>query len=787
MNILVANSVTEARKMLIQRVRKTVLSFSVVISLLVVTILSTASIAYAQDSFVVDDIRIEGLQRITPGTAFNYVSVKVGDRFDDALSIKVIRDLYKTGFFKNVRIDQKGNDLVIVVDENPSIDSITTTGNKAFNNEILDGVLSENGLAQGEIYSPNVLDDVVKELKAQYLNIGKYNAKVQLDAQNLPRNRVALALNIREGKTAKIKKITIIGNKYFSNKEILSRFTSRTNKGLNPFSKANQYSKDKVTGDIETLRSMYQNEGFVDFEIVSSRVSISPQKDGVFLTLNVNEGARFKVSQFTLNGRLILPETDLLPLVSIRPGEYYSRADVDSSIQAISEKLADEGYASARILPVPEFNRDESTVAFRININPGKVVYVRRIDISGNEKTNSEVIRRELRQLEGAALSPSAVQRSRTRLNRLGFFDEVDIKTTPVPGKPDQVDLAVSVKEAQTGNFLFGVGYSEGDGLILQIQTSQNNFLGTGKSVRFSADTTGSSDSVNIGYTDPYITDSGISRSVNFEVENLDSAEADTSDFLTETIGLNVLYRFPLGEDLSFSLGGGVEKIELISTDSTAPEIAPFIEQFPENTQFNLNTRLTYDTRDSLLYTTSGSNNRLGLDIAVPGSDLEFYKLSLSSAYYLQLTERSAFKLGGEVSIGDGYGDTDGLPFYENFYAGGANTVRGYAPRSLGPRDSSEDQDPLGGDKRLLLNASLLLPMPGSDSKSQRFSLFVEGGQVFGADDSIDVSSLRWSAGLGFNWITPVGPLSLSYAIPINDEDGDDVDRIQFSIGRLLQ
>lgn len=760
------------------------------IALAIVLVLSFSSannLALAQDSFTVNDIRIEGLQRITPGTAFNYVPIKIGDQFDDVVSVRVIRDLYQTGFFKNVRIDQNDNDLVIVVEENPSIDSIDITGNKAFPDEVLTNVLQDSGLRQGEIYSPNVLEQVVKELKAQYLNIGKYTAEVQLDAKNLSRNRVALSLNIREGKTARIKKITIIGNRYFSNAQILKRFSSRDKKGWNPFSKANQYSKDKVTGDIETLRSMYQNEGFVDFEITSSRVSISPNKDGIYLTLNIAEGKRFKVSQYTLNGRLIVDEAELLPLVSIRPGDYYSRADVDNSIQAISERLANEGFAGARIVPVPEFDRDAGTVSFSININPGKVVYVRRIDIIGNEKTNGEVIRRELRQLEGAPLSPSLIQRSRVRLQRLSFFETVDIKTVPAADDANQVDLEVIVEERSTGNFVFGIGFSEDDGLILQTEISQSNFLGTGKAVRFAADTTGSADSASFGFTDPYITDSGVSRSIDFRARQLDSAEADTSDFLSESISLNVLYNFPLGEYLSFSLGGGAERIDLIATDSTPPEIAPFIAENPENDQFSLTSRLSYDTRDSLLYTTSGVNNRISFEVALPGSDLEFYKVNISSDYFLPLTERAAFKLGAEVSIGDGYGDTDGLPFYENFFAGGASTVRGFAPRSLGPLDTSDDRDPLGGSQRLLINAALLFPVPGSTSQSQRLSLFIDGGQVYADGDSFDVSSLRWSAGIGFNWLTPVGPLSLSYGVPLNDEDGDDVDRFQFSIGRLLQ
>ncbi len=743
--------------------------------------------AMAQDSFVVNDIRVQGLQRITPGTVFNYLPVKIGDNFDKNVSVNAIRELYKTGFFKNVSIKQDDNDLIVIVDENPSIDSIAFTGNKAFADEILKQVLQDGGLREGEIYKPSVLELVVKQLKAQYLNIGKYSAQAEIDVKTLDRNRVALSLNVREGKTAKIKKIAIIGNEFFSDKAILSRFKSRTGKGLNPFSKANLYSKDKVTGDIETLRSLYQNAGFVDFEIVSSRVSISPEKDGIYLTLNVNEGKRFRVSQFTLNGRLIVEEAQLLPLVSIKPGGYYSRADVDETVKTLSERMADEGYADARIVPVPEFDRDNATVSFAININPNRVVYVRRIEIVGNAKTNDEVVRRELRQLEGAPFSPSQVQRSKVRLQRLSFFETVDIKTQPVPDSPDQVDLTVEVLERPTGNFLFGVGYSGDDGVIVQAEITQANFLGTGKSFEFGIDTTGSADSVRFNFTDPYLTTSGVQRTISFRGQRLDSSEADTSDFLTETLGVNLSYRFPISEYSTFSIGGGLERVDLISTDSTPPEIGPFIEEHPENNQISINSRLAYDTRDSLLYTTSGWYNKVDVELATPGSDLEYYKASASSAYYLPLTERSAFKLGANIAYGDGYGDIDGLPFFKNYYAGGNSTVRGYRARSLGPRDSSEDSDPLGGSKRVLFNATLLLPFPGIDTQSQRIGLFVDAGQVYASDQSIDLSELRFSAGIGLNWLTPVGPLSLSYGVPLNDEEGDDIDRVQFSIGRLLR
>lgn len=477
-------------------------------------------------------------------------------------------------------------------------------------------------------------------------------------------------------------------------------------------------------------------------------------------------------------------------MVAIRPGSYYVQRDVEETVSAISERLADEGYAAARISPVPSYDKTAGTVSYAINVNPGKTVYVRRIEISGNENTTEEVIRRELRQIEGSQLSPSAVRLSKQRLQRLGFFEDVNIRSKAVAGLSDQVDLEVAVKEISTGSLTFGLGYSDDDGLIIQTAVSQANFLGTGKSVRFSADTSGRTDSISVGYTNPYVTKSGVSRSINFHASRIDSSEGegDTADFLTEDLGLDIRYRFPLGENLSWSLGAGVEKIQLETTSNSPPEIESFINANPDNTQLSLSTRLGYDTRDSSIYTTSGVNNRISAEIAAPGSDLEFYKIEASTDYFIPLTERATFRLGADVSIGEGFGDTEELPFYENFYAGGANSVRGFSSRSLGPRDSGEDADPLGGDKRVLVSAGLLLPVPGSEGKSQRLTIFVDGGQVYAPDDSIDLSDLRFSAGIGINWIIPgLGPLSLSYGVPLNEEPGDEEDRIQFSIGRVFQ
>jgi len=759
---------------------------------LLVGFVANASVATAQtaNSFTVQDIRVEGLQRVSPATVFEIMPVKIGDTVTSGSSTSVIRDLYASGLFKDVSIDQRGSDLIINVVENPSIAAISFVGNKEFKDEILNPVAVENKLAPGDVLKSSVLGKFVDALKDQYLNLGKYNASIKTDVKPLSNNRVNVVVDINEGKTASVKKISVIGNQFYSNSQILKRFDSKSKRGLNPFGASNQYSKDKVTGDIEKLRSMYQNAGFADFEVVSSRVSISPKKDGVYLTLNINEGERYKVKQFSLNGRLVVPEAELLPLVSIRPGSYYSQQDVEKTVSAIAERLADEGYAKARVSPVPSFDKNDGSVSYSINVNPGKTVYVRRIEIVGNESTSEDVIRRELRQIEGSSLSPSAVRLSKERLQRLGYFEDVNITSKSVAGQNDAVDLQVNVKELSTGSFTFGLGYSGDDGLIIQTSVAQSNFLGTGKSVRFAADTSGRTDSLSVGYTNPYVTDSGVSRSISFRASRVDSSdgEGDTADFLTEDVGLNVRYRFPLGEHLSWSLGAGVERIDLSTTTESPPEIVQFIEANPENTQGNIFTRLGYDTRDSSIYTTTGVNNRISAEVAFPGSDLEFYKIEASSDYFIPLTERAAFRIGADIAVGGGYGDTSELPFYENYFAGGANSVRGYSSRSLGPRDSSEDQDPLGGDKRVLVGASILLPMPGSEGKSQRLTLFVDGGQAFGSDESIDLSNLRYSAGVGLNWIIPgLGPMSISYGVPLNEEEGDEEDRFQFNVGRVFQ
>lgn len=765
---------------------------SIVIALAMTTMMSSA---IAQQSFVVSDIRVKGLQRISAGSIFNYLPVKVGDSFEPSGSSDLIRELYKTGFFKDIELSTDGTAIVIDVVEYPSITQIEFAGNKLIKEESLREALSGNDFVEGRVFQPNVLEQVKQELKRQYLNQGKYNAQVGTEVTELPRNRVKVKLHVKEGPTAKIKKINIVGNEYFSDKMLRDEFESTDSVPFWKFwGSADQYSKDKVSGDLETLRSFYQNQGFLDFNITSNQVSISPEKDGIFLTVNVDEGERYTVSSFVLNGQLVVPEDELLPYVFIAPGRTYSRRDVDNTIEFISDRLAEEGYSYAEVVPVPDVNREDNSIAFSINIKPGRRVYVRRIDVVGNQLTNDEVIRRELRQTEGGAFSPSRVNRSKIRLQRLSFFDEVEIETVPVAGREDQVDLEVVVKERPTGQFLFGLGFSGDDGALIQASVSQSNLFGTGNQLNFNVQRSDIVESLSIQYTDPYYTKSGISRTIGLTGRKIDSARANTSEFFTETLGLNVRYLFPINESNSFSLGAGLEQIDLKPGINSSPEVLDFIAENPDNSLFSITSAFAHDTRDSLLYPTSGRNFRLSAEVTAPGSDLEYYRLNLESSYYYPFTRKAALKLSADIGYGDGYGDTDGLPFFKNYFAGGSRSVRGFEARSLGPRDQGRFRQPFGGSKRVLLNATLLLPV-GDGALDKRLQLFVDGGQVFSNDQSIEVDDIRFSAGVGFNWISPVGPLSVSYSIPLNEVEadplngiiGDEIEKFQFSVGSLIQ
>lgn len=743
--------------------------------------------AWALQSFVISDIKVEGLQRIAPGTVFNYLPLKVGDRIDDIGAQDAIKALFKTGFFKDVRLRQDGTTLVVEVEERPSIAGVKFIGNSEIPDDALQKVLRDVGLVEGRIYDSAIMDRLVQELKNQYLNLGKYAAEIKPTATPLERNRVDLTVEIIEGETAKIKRINIVGNEKFSESKLLGRLGSSTGGMLSYFTKSDRYSKQKLAADLETLKSFYHDQGYLDFNIESTQVTISPDKEGVFIAIAVREGERYTITGYELAGKLPVPEAELNKLIKIKPGEVYSRKKITAASKAISDRLSNEGYAFASVNAAPQVNKEKHEAKFTFFVDAGRPVTVRRINISGNSVTQDDVIRRELRQLEGATFSAEKLQRSKVRLQRLGFFDDITIDTPAVPGSPDQVDVNITVKERSTGSLLFGVGYSDSDGFLVQASLSQRNLFGTGKEMTLTLDNSSVTDVYFLEYTDPYFTQDGISAGINAFYRSVDTAEADTAEYIVNSYGAGFDFRIPVTEYNSLAAGIGYERVDLEATAETPPEILAFIAQNPTSDLYKATGAFAIDTRDSILYTTRGMLHRLSGEVTIPGSDLEFWKASYTAALFLPLSEFWAFKVSAEYGQGDGYGDTDELPFFKNFFAGGASTVRGYESRSLGPRDSGPTPEPLGGDRRVLVNAGLLVPFPGSTDKDKRFELFVDGGQVWGPDQKLELGDMRYSAGLAFNWYSVLGPLSISYGIPLNKKPGDEEERLQITLGRFFR
>ncbi len=741
----------------------------------------------AIESFVVSDIRVEGLQRISAGTVFNYLPIKVGDRIDDDTAQQSIRALYQTGFFDDVQLEQEGTILIVIVKERPSIANIEFKGNKALDKDTLMEGMKQIGFVEGRVFNQSILDRVVQELKNQYFAQGKYGAEIETIVTPLERGRVSVTVDITEGETAKIKQINIVGNEAFSEKDLQKRFKLSTPTVFSFLSKKDRYSKQKLSADLESLRSYYQDQGYLDFDIESTQVSITADKRDIYITINIIEGEKYTVSDFSIKGRLVVPESELISLVTINPSDTYSRKEVSASRKVIADRLADEGYAFTNVRAVPEIDKENRAVSFTFIVDPGRRIYVRRINISGNTTTRDAVIRREMRQLEGAWYSASKIQRSRVRLQRLGFFDDVKIDTPTVAGSPDQVDVNIEVKERATGSVLFGVGFSDADGLLLQASVSQRNLFGTGRELNLSFDNSSVTRVINLQYLNPYHTIDGISRGFNLFRREVDAEEANTAEYVTDTTGLGVNYRFPLSEFNSLNAGLSFERVDLESTPETPPEILSFIEQSPSNDIVPFKGSVAHDTRDSILYATTGLLNRLSWELALPGLDLEYYKLNYRLAWYRPVTAKMVFKAAGELGYGDGYRDTEELPFFKNFFAGGAGTVRGYKARSLGPRDSGDTPEPLGGSRRVLTNVELLFPIPGTEAKDKRFSIFVDGGQVYGPNADVDLSDMRFSTGIAFNWFSPLGPLSVSYGAPINKKDGDETENVQVTIGRFFR
>ena len=745
--------------------------------------------ARAQSSgFVVSDIVVEGNERIDLGTVLTYLPVRTRDRFDPATdSARVLRALYETGLFDDVVIKRRGSNILVVeVEERPSIGSISINGNKKITQEELTRSLNQADIALGRVYNRSILETVERELRRVYFSAGNYGSEIDINVEELDRNRVALDIDITEGAVARIEHINIIGNKSFDESTLLKLLQSRQ-KPFNPFSSADEYSQVKLAADIETLRSYYQDSGFIRFEVDSTQVSISPDKRDIFVVINIREGERYTVRSVDLTGDFDVPKEELEPLLRVTTGDVFSRKDIVQSSNAISDRLGQDGFAFATVDVLPDINDESRDVGLTFVIKPGKRVYVRRITFTGQYKTRDEVLRREMRQLEGSRFSPALVNRSRIRLQRLAFMQSVSIRTPRVPGTDDQVDLEVTVQEGQSGSFSAGLGYGSDGGTTVNLAFQQDNLFGTGESLQFSFDNSRTTRQLSLSFRDPYFTDDGISRTVGAFIRETDTSNQEsTSRYLASTRGANVRFGVPLSEFSTFRVGLGYERTEIGTTSGTPDEIEDYIGVNGDTFDlFDINLGFTFDTRNRTVFATKGAVNRLSLEAIVPGSDLTFYKLGYRFEYFKPITERYTFSTTIRVDSGYGYGDFDELPFFKRYFAGGVRTLRGFRTGSLGPKDSLDNAR--GGDFRTLGTVEIIFPPPFVEEPgATRLSLFTDFGNVFTNYDEFDADEIRASYGLAFVWLSPVGPLTFSLSNPYNEEEGDRVQEFQFTIGSIF-
>ncbi|MEJ2403719.1 MAG: outer membrane protein assembly factor BamA [Candidatus Thiodiazotropha sp.] len=736
-------------------------------------------------AFIVEDIRVEGLQRISAGTVFNYLPVKTGDEVNAGNTAQIIRALHKTGFFQDIRLEREGNVLIVFVHERPAIAEINITGNKDLDTDALMTGLKDIGLAEGRVFKRALLEQVEQELNRQYFSRGKYGVKITSTVTHLERNRVGVDIEISEGLTARIKKINIIGNKAFDDEELLDELQLGVPAWYAIFSSRDKYSKQALSGDLETLRSYYLDRGYIDFKIDSTQVSITPDKKDIYITIALTEGDVFMLSDIKLAGELELPEEELFPLIHLRRGEVFSRKRLTASADRLNSKYSDAGYAFANVNSIPDIDRENHTVVITFFVDPGKRVYVRYINIAGNTTTRDEVIRREMRQMESAWFSGEKTRLSRERLQRLGFFNEVNMETPAVIGATDLVDVNINVSEAASGSLSAGVGYSETQGVLFNASITQNNFLGTGKRVSAAFDTSDATKKASLAYTDPYYTIDGVSQGYELSYRKTDFSELNISKYSTDVGRLGINFGIPVTEYDRLKFSMAYEHTTFYEGSSASNEIKDFIND--NGTKFNdfeLVGSWIHDNRDRAIFPNSGGRQVFTAEANTPGSDLQYYRLSYRNSHYFPLTNDLTLRLNGEMGYGDGYGNFDTLPFFRNFHAGGIGSVRGFEENSLGPEDSEGDS--MGANARIVGQMEILFPMFGDDFKDTvRGGWFVDAGNVFDLAGNEDITwdRFRASTGLMLSWFSPVGALSFSFGYPLKKEENDNTKTLQFRIG----
>jgi outer membrane protein insertion porin family len=788
----------------------------------------------ASQGFIVGDIRLEGLQRISEGTVYNYLPVNIGDQLDDRRIAEALRALYATGFFRDVEIRRDGGTLVVAVLERPSIESFEIKGNKDIKTEDLQRSMRNVGLAPGKTFDQSTLDEVTQYLTDQYFSRGKYGVSVETKVEEVAGNKVKLTIDIKEGKRARIRQINIAGNTAFDEEALREEFELQTPNWLSWYRQDDRYGREALSGDLEKLRSYYMDRGYANFAVTSTQVAIAPEKDDIFITVNVHEGDVYKVSELKLAGNMVVPESQLRRLIMLKPGDTYSLRDITATTEAMKLRLGLDGYAFATIDPVPQTNEETKEISITFVVDPKNRVYVRRINFNGTSGVNDEVFRREMRQLEGAYLSNANVERSKERVQRLPFIESVEVETNQVPGAADLVDVDFEIEEGLPGQFGGGVGYSESQSIILSGNFVHSNFMGTGNRVAAEINSGRYTKAFVFSHTDPYTTIDGVQRTVSVGYRDITQLTSATSDIDTETISASLNYDFPLTEYQYFGIGVSAQKAELLGTENgSAFQVLEWLRNngnsrvrcydvIPDadcndafeteiiSSDFNtyeLNLGWRYDSRNRALFATRGMRHRFNVSYTLPGSDVEFWNVSYDLLQFVPIWRDFTLMFNAELAYGRALGDTTAMPPYRQYFAGGPESVRGFRESRLGPKDNFGR--PYGGNIKMVAQTELLLPMPEKWRNSARFSLFFDIGNVFNDQDipffgpsnlglepvdyDFSYDELKQSAGVAVQWLAPLGVFRFSYALPLNDERedrpdrwGDETEGFQFSIGQAF-
>jgi outer membrane protein insertion porin family len=792
-----------------------------VVQTLFLTLIATIANA---DVFQIQDIRLEGLQRVSAGTVFSAMPVNVGDLVDENAVKGITRTLFRTGYFDDIKVARDGDVLIVAVKERPAVSEITFEGNKAIETDQLMKALRDNGLAEGQIFRESILEGMVQELQRQYVAQGRYGAVVTPEVVELPQNRVEIKVDVKEGDVARIRHINIVGNRDFDEKDLLDEFELDTTGWLSWITSDDKYSREKLAGDLERLESWYLDRGYLKFGITSTQVSISPDKQSVYISVNISEGDVYTVSEVALAGDLIFDETEIRPLILLKEGETFSQQLMTTSTEFMSKRYGNDGYTFADIQGFPEVNEEDKTAKITFFVDPGKRAYVRRIEFRGNSKTSDEVLRREMRQMEGGAASSALIDHSKVRLERLGFFKEVNVETREVPGTNDQLDVFYTVEEQPSGSIGASVGFAQGTGLVLGANLQENNFFGSGKRVGIGVNKSEYQTSVQFSYTNPYFTPDGVSAGYNLFMRETDYGEYNVSSYTTNSFGGGISFGYPLSEISSLGFGLSLENLSIDLGSYPSQEIQEFVDENGD-TYNTLTPSISWNksTLNRGVFATRGQSQTIRFEMAVPGSDIQYYKLSYAAEYYRPLTKSLTLKLRTDLGYADGYGSTSRLPFFKNYYAGGFGSVRGFKRNTLGPQDTPalycnefteeggrvpvedcsdennirpvDSPDPFGGNVLIEGSAEVIFPLPFiKDQRSIQAAFFIDAGNVFDTDCGStqvncfkpDAGELRYSAGVGGTWLSGFGPITVSLGKALNVGDYDDEEFFQFSLGQTF-